>query len=122
MTVAEAIERKNSISYEKNLLSRLKQQYMYAVEKVNAENNALEDKFKQYIQSMFGEKHNKTADEIAKYRTDYEAHYGWDLINPSKVEDLIKNMEKEILEFEANVDFVLSTSNSNTELEVELAD
>lgn len=120
MTVAEAIERKDSINYEKDLLSNLKSQYKMAVSKVYLENEKVQAKVDDLLIATFGKDSKTTNQDAIKTITEpYEAQNQWQLVDSIGVEELITKMENDIMEFESNVDFVLSESNSINKITVE---
>lgn len=121
--IAEAIERKQLIKLEENLLSTLKRQYTDAKAKADYENNLLPGKLEEYLKSILGgDKAQRSAEEVALHTTDFMAKNTYDLIDPLKLEDEIKKLEKDILDFKTNVDYVLSESNATTFVEVEFID
>ena len=63
MTVAEAIERKNSIQYEKDLLLAMKAQYASATVTVNKENTKVDNKVDELIQSFVSRDTTKKFDK-----------------------------------------------------------
>lgn len=118
-TVASAIERKSSIQYEKNLLMTLKRQYEEAVSQVTLKNDSMEMKLDiQVSQMLGGEKNAKNNDNIANFSEMYRNQNGWKVCDPLNISNVIKVMEREIEEFETEVDYVLSTSNAITEIEI----
>lgn len=121
-TVAEAIERKNSLEYDKLLLARLKEQYRTAVVNVERANNDLEtNKVDRYIESVYG-KDAGTRDrsgEIQKARQDYLDQNSWVMLDPLNLAQKIEALEEDIHTFEAEVDVVLSESNATTRIVLE---
>jgi hypothetical protein len=61
MTVAEAIERKQSVQYEKNLLSAMLQQYNHAIQQVAKNNDELPEKLETYLVNILGNKEKQTS-------------------------------------------------------------
>jgi hypothetical protein len=120
--VAEAIERKNLIRLEEEFLAQLKTQYKKERDKVENENNALQNKLEDYLKSVLGEKNNRTPEDVAKYTEDFEKRHKYDLIDPANIENYIKQLDKEIIDFKTEVDYVLSESNANTKISVDLVD
>ncbi len=89
MTVAEAIERKNSIAYEEELLTAMKSQYAQATSVVEKENKMLDEK----------------VDEL--------------FVDPVSLLSKIELLEDEIDSFRSKVDTSLVLSNAVTYLEVD---
>lgn len=115
MTVSDAINRKNNIKYEEDLLRRLKYEYSRALEEVKERNDLLESKIDNLREIDKKEKIDKqsTYDLMRKNES-------WELIDPLDIKKVISDMEDDILNFESEVDFVLSTSNAETVIEVDI--
>jgi phosphotransferase system IIB component len=117
MTVAQAIERKNSINYDQTLLSYMKSNYNSILGRVNKENEDLPKKFETYLQA-FGGKENMKAEEVEEHRKLWMAGNEWDFIDPLKLEARIKDLETKISTFLMEVDAVLSESNAINFIEI----
>ncbi|KGR82059.1 hypothetical protein [Lysinibacillus odysseyi] len=120
MTVAEAIERKQSIQYEKNLLATLHQQYNNAVQRVAKNNDELPEKLETYLVNILGNKEKQTPEEVALHTETFMRRNEYELLDPMKVKKSIETLEDQINEFESEVDAVLSESNATTFIEVML--
>ena len=118
MTVAEAIERKQSIEYEKTLLATLLQQYNSAVKRVAKNNDELPEKLETYLINILGNKEKQTPEEVALHTETFMKRNEYELLDPLKVKKVIEAMEESINEFESEVDAVLSESNATTFIEV----
>lgn len=118
MTVAEAIERKQSIQYEKNLLSTLIQQYNNAIQRVAKNNNELPEKLEAYLVNILGNKEKQTPEEVELHTETFMKRNEYELLDPLKVKKVIEAMEDRINKFESEVDAVLSESNATTFIEV----
>jgi hypothetical protein len=120
-TIVEAIEEKNFIPTKKLVLRNLKAQYDRAVAKANLENEKLPQAAENYLATIgMTDKNGRSKDEITEAYNTYIKVNTWSLIDPCKLGDKIKEMEDEIAEFEANIDFRLSESNATTVIEVDL--
>ena len=115
--VIEAIERKMSIKYDEALFKKLRLQYTTAMSNLE-QNNA---KIKENIDRML--EANLQKDKEAK-KSDYEniTHAFIEanevkLSDPIKIKTEIDLMDEKIDTFLSEVDFVLSESNSRTEIE-----
>lgn len=120
MTRAEAIERKSSICYQKELLTRLKSMYNEVNTTVERGNIQARQKAQDSIERFLG-KDGKTTIENSDVDNIFDSifsKYKYTMIDPIDVRTKIENLEKEIEDFESNVDFVLSTSNATTEIEI----
>ena len=119
MTVADAIERKDSIEYDNEILRTLKNQFSNAVATVGQKNMNMELQIDRIVESSFGKDsrqkiNSEDYEAIAKpYRTNNE--YG--LVDPLGIEKLIAQMEEAIQGFISNVDAALQISNCTTYIE-----
>lgn len=96
-------------------------QFNIAIDKVNCENEKVNDSIEQLLNTAYGKEGKEkitqaSHDAIAEpYRSANE--YG--LVDALEVEKLIKRMQDEIQDFESEVDTVLQVSNSVTMIEIE---
>lgn len=122
MFVSTAIERKTSIAYEKKLLSNLKSQYRSILSRVEGENSRVQASLDSLLNTVLGKSTNQKASdsEIESVSQPYLEQHEWEVINPENIHRLIDDMEKTIEEFESEVDFVLSESNTITKISVEI--
>ena len=119
MTVAEAIELKKSIEVKRNMLSTYRRQVIQANALVAKQNAALEAQIETNLATIYGNEKGKVDasmfEAIAKpQREQKEAS----LIDPIKINDLIKSLEEEISLVETELDFTLSEQNAKTEIEI----
>lgn len=117
MTKAEAIERKTSIEYDKTLLRKMKSNYAEAVEKVDKINHEMKERLDSHLETLFGKEGKTSAsmneDVVKLFKSDNEA----ELIDTLNLHDKIVKLEKEIEDFENEVDFALSESNVMTKIQ-----
>lgn len=118
MTVAAAIERKSSIMYDKMLLTVMKKQYEDALVLVNSENNTMERKLDLQLNQMAGSEADKKSDAMLTFAQGYRNQNQWSLVDPLNLKAKIDELEKSIDGFEAEVDYVLSTSNAITTIDI----
>ncbi|MER2152974.1 MAG: hypothetical protein ABS917_02240 [Solibacillus sp.] len=119
MTVAEAIERKQSIAYEKELLNHMRRQYFEAIEEVTTANEALPEKLENYLINILGSKEKQSSSEEVRLHTDtFMKRNEYELIDPMQVKKIIDELAAKIEEFESEVDAVLSESNATTFIEI----
>lgn len=119
MTVAEAIERKQSIQYEKKLLEVMQQQYRSAVNTVAKENDALPAKLETYLVNILGNKEKQSPEEVKLHTETFMKRNEYELIDPMNIKKKIEALSNRIEEFESEVDAVLSESNATTFIEVQ---
>ncbi|MFK2825234.1 hypothetical protein QYG89_05985 [Bacillus sp. B190/17] len=117
-TVAEAIERKTSIQYEQQLLQKLKREFSIVTEQVEDINEEVKQQLDRQLEVLYGREAKLKVDEsnelIKSYREKNEAK----IIDPLKLRNECEKLEKKIDEYLTEVDFVLSTSNTLTEIEI----
>ena len=121
-TVAEAIEMKNTgMQYKKELLNQLNRQYVEAIRITEKENGeTLQQKAENYVIGLYGSKEGKVnSEEIENTKKQFIANNTFEFIDPIKVREKIDSLEKEISEFETEIDSALSCSNSLTEITIE---
>ena len=117
VTVAEAIDMKNSIAYHKGLLQLMKRQNDNAKSKVNSNNLLMEEKLDNMLLAAVGKdgKNNNNQEQefknIIKSITDSNKYT---LVDPLNIEKKIKELEEYIETFESEVDAKLQVSNCTT--------
>ena len=119
-TVAEAIERKNMIALEENLLNQLVGQLKNANSTVENENAKLPEKLETYLQSILGEKDKRTVEDIESHTKAFYSRNEYELVDPCGIQKHIDRLYDEITKFKTEVDYKLSESNSLTMIEVDL--
>lgn len=123
MTVAEAIERKESISLQEYILERMKQAYSATINKqVNHNrrvNQMVEDKINQVMGNVKKVESNDST--VKAIREQIESNNKLDIIDPTGLAEKIKELEESIENFRADVDVELSIINATTAIEVTLA-
>lgn len=120
MTVAEAIEYKSSVAYNKSLLSVLRDQLKSAELATARGNEQADEKANTVLTAAIGKDGAKdaTQDQINLiYKPVYD-RYKFEIVDPLGIGKLIQDMDKRIDEFESNVDIELQTSNSTTYIEI----
>jgi hypothetical protein len=118
MTVQEALNIKNNVISLKE--SRLSYMKSLRTQAQNSFDRAL-DENKARIEKISSDKSTSTlkAGDVEKDAVDFvEKLYAVELVDPIKLDDQIKALEKEIIDFRGNIDYVLSESNSITTIEV----
>lgn len=119
MTVAEVIERKTSIKYEQNILKKLNVEYNNAHDYVEIENGRVQGKLDLLLQSSFAKDTKTTESDIEVISKPYLEANGLKVIDPLNARAVSEKLEKEIVEFLTEVDYVLTDSNSLTKFEIE---
>lgn len=119
MTVAEAIERKSAIEYEKTLLLVMEQQLRSAQAKYETEQARVQQGLENQLTAVLGSKDQRSnigQETIDAVSVPYLRLNEWELINPLKIDEKIAELRKQVEDFEHEVDFVLSESNTITKI------
>lgn len=116
MTISEALVEKSFIGLKKDLLNKYKMELREAREEFDC---ATEEN-KRRVEKIVSDKSAKEKDDTNEKEVTemIDKTYPIELIDPSKLEDKIQKLEREIEEFESNVDFALSEINSTTKIVV----
>lgn len=118
MTVAEAIDLKNTIKLDKQLLLNLKNQYITRTNEVNNQNQRVAISAEQEATANFGAKQKSDSTEFNKFVEDYKARNEYSIIDPNNARLKIVEMEERISSFETEVDYILSESNALTQINI----
>ena len=118
MTVLDAIERKNFMNMRESVVRTLKSQFNRADNEVSNYEDNLQTNLENYIKNTTKELNNK--DLVDSLTESYKNLNEVVLIDPSNLRTVIEEMTKENDRFNTEVDYVLSESNSNTTIEVDL--
>lgn len=119
MTVAEAIETKNSIASKKQLLEKMVNDWRSLEAQVAQKNANLEARADQYVTALFQQ--NASANDVdkANARRNFIDNNTTVIVTHEATRDVIEKLKEEIDDFEANVDVALSVINATTKLNVE---
>lgn len=118
MTIAQAIDKKSSISLDKNLLSNLTKQLANYTSHIDSVNHQVNKNIDIMLQNAFG-KDRKVSEEEANAITEpYLKQHKASFIDPVDIRKVIKDLEEDIENFENEVDFCLSEVNAKTEVEI----
>ena len=118
MTIADAINFKALIKFKKKLIETLKARHKQAVGELNKHNEAVEANVQRILEATFGKENVKVGkDDLEAVRKPYMDANEFHLVDPLKVDSTVEKLEKEITEFEAEVDAVLSEVNATTIIE-----
>lgn len=117
MTVAEAIERKKSIELDKMLFNQMQSQYKSAKAFVDGNNEIVEQKLQTLLEQSVTSDKKETID-MKGFSDAFRETNSFEIINPLKVQDKIKELEDDITNFLADVDSVLTESNVLTKITI----
>ena len=121
MTVAEAIEYKNSgIEYKVNLLDSLTANYNTSISTMKSSNREnLEERANDYVQKLYGNKDGSVDNAVIESaKKNYIESNTLDLVDPIGAEKIISELNDEIDSFTSKVDAALSISNAITTIEI----
>lgn len=119
MTVADAITLKSLILKKKTLVRHCNSKIAAVTGSMNLKNEKAATEIEQTINGR-GEKTATNSEEYKAIYASLERIKKYDLYDPAKIEERVETLEKEIEEFETNVDHVLSTSNAVTFIKVDV--
>lgn len=117
MTVAEAVEAKTSVAFKKLLLQRLVGQMLTLENQVNTLNANVESKVDSVVQQHMNGL-SSTDEERLNYRNKWLQANRATLVTHEKLRESINSLQKEIEDFESNVDVALSVVNAKTVVDV----
>ncbi|KJD52548.1 hypothetical protein UZ38_37130, partial [Bacillus amyloliquefaciens] len=119
MTVAEAIERKTSISYDIQLLDKLKEVYADLVDEAESVNQKVTERLDKHLETLFGKDGKVKAAENQEIVKSFLAENEAKIIDPLNLKEKIDSLSKKIEDFEMEVDFALSESNTLTKIKID---
>ena len=118
MTIAEAIERKNSITLEKTLLERLSASYYQTIRHQEQLETKCQEQLHRLLEVNFGKDSKVKPEEIDAISKPYLENNAPKLLDPLNVKKKIEELQDSITKFESEVDIVLSEANAKTEIEI----
>ena len=116
MTIAEAIETKSSIKHKKNLLAVLKSQYGNAVNTIESINARVRKEIEH--KSTRDNDKDKQQMSLEEFSKTYVSLHGVELFDPIKVSQKVEQLEQFIVQFEQEIDYILSEKNATTFIDV----
>jgi len=118
MTVAEAIERKGSIQLDKALLNQLSVQASQQRAVVERANVQMQQRLDDLIKTTASKDRKVEESDIKAISEPFERNNKAVLLDPNDVAQVIQKLERDILDFEEEVDFALSEVNAVTKITV----
>ena len=120
-TIAEVIERKNSIKFDKDVRDKLSYALSVAQDAVTDINERVEGEIDSLLTAKLGaDSKNKGAEEIKESVKQLKSLKEAALVDPLNVEEEISKIDTEIEEFLSEVDVKLSIVNAQTVIEVDI--
>jgi len=117
-TVAEAVERKRSIEFDKRLLDVMREQHLTVQREYKAHSEAEQMRVERLITSELGKDSKTSVDTVRALSETFLAENRADILDPLRLSVLIAQMTKEIEDFEMTVDWVLSEANGRTMISI----
>lgn len=117
MTIADAINEKAVIQFKRLLIDRLQKGHQSAVAALNKNNDAVNQNVLRLLEVTLGKEAQTKTAEAEGLRKTYLENNEFHLYDPIEALKKAEALEKEIQEFEAEVDAALSEINSTTFIE-----
>jgi hypothetical protein len=117
-TVADAVERKRAIDFEKEMLVTLQHQYDSVTKKYESHTAAEILRVERLLQSELSKDSKTNVEVIAQLTETFLNQNKAEILDPLDVKALIARMTRSIEDFETKVDWVLSESNGRTMIPV----
>lgn len=123
-TVADAIARMNFMENERKFYNRAMRQYNTCKNNVDATNKKVlnPDNIAAYLSRINGDQTKVRPEVIEALKESYKEENMLHIIDPNNINDVVSKMIDDLDQFEAEVHTKLTTSNINTEIEVEFED
>jgi len=118
MTVAEAIDTKKTIEFKKKLLSKMNLELTNARATIAKHSPEIEKQLENLLQANSGKDKKVDREDYEKIAEPFIKANEIKVFDPVKIEEKSDELRKTIEKFEADIDIVLSESNSKTEIEV----
>jgi len=119
MTIAEAVERKNSIALEKKLLEKLSSIYYQTLHQQEQLDARCQEQLHKLLEVNFAKDTKANSEDINAISKPYLENNAPKLVDPLDVKKRIEELEDWISNFEMEVDVVLSEANAKTEFEID---
>jgi hypothetical protein len=120
MTVSEAIARKKSIEFEKQLLETMTKSLYFIQHRIDDHNETAALRLDDLLKSSFGGKEGKIREaDIDAIKEQFERSNKAEFVDPLNLSKIIEELDDYIDTFENEVDLVLNESNAKTEIEVQ---
>lgn len=122
LTVAEAIEMKDSIVLERTLLSHIKNDFVRTQNVVDSERTKAAMELNRQIELILGKDAKQDAnlvEDVERLTKQFESKNKVELFDPAKVETFIDTEQKRIEDFLNDIDNLLLESNVKTSITVE---
>jgi len=117
-TVAEAVERKRSIEFEKDMLAVMHTQYSSSRAQYDAHTASEAARVERLLQSELSKDSKTSVETITQLTETFLAQNKAEIVDPLNLNEKIAAATRRIEEFETKVDWVLSESNGKTQISI----
>lgn len=120
MSIAEAIERKQSIAFDKALLMKLREDHAGIISWHKAEREIFDRKVSDTTARVYGstEKVDPADGGVAAIIDTLKAQYSPAIVDPLEIDKVIRELTEEIDQFEQEIDIALTEANVRTTIEI----
>ena len=122
MTIADAINFKTVITFKKNLIAAIERKHNAVKSKFTLENEKVNNVALENAKIMIGKQGDDrvkpTDDDVKAIVEPFVKRNEFFLVDPLKVDRLVETLQKEVDDFEVEVDAVLSEINAITTIEI----
>jgi len=119
-SIASAIELKRSISFKKELLATLKRQYANIKNNIDDNDVRLHPQLNDLFKKLVGDKALDSPEFKDQIMPFFVGKNQFKMLDPLKIKDKIEKLDKDIDDFESNIDIALSEINGITSVDVDL--
>jgi hypothetical protein len=116
MTVAEAIEMKNFITYSQSVVDTMQEAHAQTRKDYEAARTKVKERLDKLAMEVLGK--NASAEKYQSLADSFLEREGVELLDPTNIAEQIENRQAFVEQFESTVDRVLSISNARTNIEV----
>jgi hypothetical protein len=118
MSVSQAIEFKHTIQYKRELVAKLRDQRQIVTIESENHRNRVQTKVDENIRIICGKDAKADAQSIQAITDGITKGDPIEIFDPLGIDKIIADLETEVEDFSANIDFVLSESNAITQIVV----
>lgn len=117
-TVAEAVERKRIVEFEKTFLQTLKAQLNQVKTAHDQEQRNVQERLDSLLMRELGKDSKTNVEVVNSFTESFMRNNRVEIVDPLKLNDYIKQYEADIDTFSTNVDWILSESNGVNYIQV----
>jgi len=118
MTLAEAIERRNIVNYELDLLNVMQKQYKDVTSEIERENERAERRADNLLEKQIARETKTKTEETEEFMKFFMSKNEATLVDPLSIRGEIKTLSEKYDAFITEIDTVLSEKNATTTIEI----